>query len=136
MSVFIEAYGSLHKLLTQIGYELDQAETYLRRREAIIVLEVAPDILKQKGLASTKDLRDAVVVQDKQFQDLYQVKSILEATYAYVRGRLKNFEMSYQSVKKVYNEDEIDGNVHNLRDGPDMDKVERGLIGKTKYGTY
>lgn len=132
MSAFIKACDILHRQIVQINYEYTQAVKQVKLREAVVMLEIANDVLKQKGLGSSADLRKAVVLSDKEYQSYSQTAEVLEATYEYLRGKIKTFEMAYQSVKKVYyNEDSFEQNQHALREVDESSHSE--IVGRSSY---
>jgi hypothetical protein len=63
------------------------------------------DFLKTKDLSSTKDTRDAYIVLDTKFQALQERVDQITAAAEWLKGKMKSFENSYSSVKKIMGED-------------------------------
>jgi hypothetical protein len=101
------------QLIPMIGFELAQAEQAADERKAVVMLDEAPRILQEKGLAKpnnpggTADQRENILALDKEYKALRNTVEMLKAVEALLKGKARGFEMSYQSVKKVY--DNLDG---------------------------
>lgn len=115
MFVLNVAYCSILRMLSQISFEYTQALKYAHKRKSQVILDIAPEILKTKGLlsgrspAGSEDLRTAVLDGDEEYLRLLDTVGMLEAAHEYLKGKAKGFEWAYQSVKKIY-----DGNNSNL----------------------
>lgn len=108
MQAFIDGFGIATRSLVQLEWELTQAQKYAEERKAIVYLEIAPKYLQEKGLvrsanpSGSEDQRKAVLALDKEHQQLQDRVAMIEAAVEYLKLKAKQFEMSYQSVKKVY----------------------------------
>lgn len=108
LSTFNQAYCEVLRMMTQIAFEKTQAVKYADMRKAIVILEVAPAKLKEKGLATqrspggSEDLRQAVLALDTEFLDLQDKVNMIQSVYDFLKVKAKNFENSYNSVKKIY----------------------------------
>src|SRR5579872_5183871 len=71
--VFNKAYCELLKIMSRITLEYNDAMKFLNKRKSVVLLEVAPEILLKKGLATKKDpagtreLRNAVLDMDEEY---------------------------------------------------------------------
>lgn len=138
MSSFIKACDILNKHIARVSFEYNQSVKYLKQREAIVLLDVAPAVLTQKKAGNSQDLRKAVVSTDGEYLELFEKSEIIKSTYVYLKGKLKTFEMAYQSVKKVYyNEDMFEANQHDLRTeyetSSDESLVDESGLGRAIY---
>jgi hypothetical protein len=142
MFIFNKAYCAVLRMLSQVSFEYRQAVKHAEKRRSEVILDVAPDVLKQKGLlsqrspAGSEDLRSAVLNQDDEYLKLQDVVSVLEATHEFLKGKAKGFEMDYQSVKKIY--DVSNSNLGNLNlNHGHSDDTEfyhfSSKLGKAKY---
>lgn len=111
MAQFMEGYGQAshsHALLTKM---LTEAENAAKRRRAIVILDIVPDVLKERGLVTARnptgseDLRNAVLETDEDYQKIVDRIAMLQALRALVAGKMKTLEMSYNAVKKVISPD-------------------------------
>jgi hypothetical protein len=108
MQCFEEGFSECAKVLPRIAYELSVAKNEVSKREAVVNLDEAPRILREKGLttghspAGGADMRDAVLKADKEYIDLQDRVEQIKAIYEFIRGKQKGFEMSFSAVKKVY----------------------------------
>lgn len=108
MQAFEAGYSLTSQAYTLLKWELTQAEKYADERKAVVYLEVAPAYLQEKGLvraanpSGSEDQRRAVLALDKEYQGLAERVAMIEAAAEFMHLKMKGFEMSYQSVKKVY----------------------------------
>jgi hypothetical protein len=130
--------------LPMVGFELSQAEQATEERKAVVMLDEAPRILSEKGLtkpsnpSGTADQRENVLALDKEYKALRNTVEMLKAVEALLKGKAKGFEMSYQSVKKVYDNLDNFGVVRNFHT-PIPDSADVGdeitSTGALKIGT-
>ncbi len=99
------AWRDLHKITVQLAAEQLRAERELEKRKAVLILEVVPGILKEKGLGSNEANRDAVITLDEKHQQLQEVVDEIDAIVRYLKGKLAAFENAFTSVKKIMGED-------------------------------
>ncbi|WNM70290.1 hypothetical protein [Myxococcus phage Mx1] len=108
MQAFINGYGHASRALVVLEYELQLAQKYMEERKAIVYLEEAPRILKEKGLvrpanpSGSEDQRKAVLALDKEYGQLQNRYYQIEAAAELLRTKAKGFEQAFQAVKKVY----------------------------------
>lgn len=108
MQAFIDGFGLAARAVVQLDWELTQATKFAEERKAVVYLEVAPAFLQEKGLvraanpSGSEDQRKAVLARDKEYLSLQDRVSMIEASAAYLKLKMKGFEMSYQAVKRVY----------------------------------
>lgn len=108
MQAFINGYGHSSRTQIQLEWELTQALKHLEERRAVVNLDIAPAYLQEKGLtrpsnpAGSEDQRKSVLAKDKEYGLLQDRVAMIEAATEYLKTKTKSFEMSYQSVKKVY----------------------------------
>jgi hypothetical protein len=137
MFLFNQAYCSILRMISQISFECTQASKYANKRKAEVILDVAPEILKVKGLisprspAGSEDLRNAVLDLDEPYLQLMDVVNMLETAYEFLRSKAKGFEMAYHSVKKIY--DISYSNLGNLPMNHSNDDDNDFNIGKARY---
>src|SRR5438105_4840167 len=66
LSTFNASWRDLHQLITRLTAERVKAETEVAKRCATLLLEVVPGELKRRGVASSADTRQAVVMLDEE----------------------------------------------------------------------
>lgn len=142
MQAFINGYGIASRALIQLQYELAVANKHIEERKAILILDVVPQVLKEKGLvrpsnpAGSEDLRKSVMIQDKEYRELKDRVDMIETAVEFLKVKAKGFEMAYQSVKKVYdNLSSINALTVNRPSSAStyMDTSEQAAIGKPRY---
>lgn len=96
------------KLLPVVAYELSQARQAADERKAVVMLDEAPRILQEKGLATSRNpsgsegQRESVLAMDEEYKLLQDKVEMLKATFELLKGKLRGFEMSFSTVKKVF----------------------------------
>jgi len=93
-----------------------------------LLLDIAPRVLADRGLATSKDLRDAVVDSDVQYQECLERQGTIKAYQELLKGKSKALEMAYTSVKKILGERPMGGgggynpNVHTPEQRESLDE--------------
>ncbi len=105
LSLFNGAWRDVDKLVKELVEARIRAERELERRRSSLLLYEVEKILKDCGLSSTKDTRDAAISLDPAYQDLQDRVDQLTAAGEYLKGKLKSFENAFTSVKKIMGED-------------------------------
>jgi hypothetical protein len=105
LHLFNKAWIDTDKIVKGLAADVVKAEAAVARRRATILLYEAEDFLKTRNVASTKDSRDAVITLDPKFQALQDRVDQLFAAQEWLKGKMKGFENSYSSVKKIMGED-------------------------------
>jgi hypothetical protein len=105
LSAFNTSWRDIHQLVTKLTAEKIQAEKHVANRRARLLLEVVPAKLKELGVPSSADMREAVVQLDPERESLQDRVDQLDAAIEYLKGKLKSFENSFTSVKKIMGED-------------------------------
>lgn len=98
---FNVAMSELTKKTVYIRYERDRANNLLEQRRSLVLLDLSADECKRRGQNPTKELREAVVCMDNEYQVLQDQVAQLEALVKYMEGMYKSVESAYQSVKKI-----------------------------------
>lgn len=106
-TVFTISWRDLHQNICYLEKEKIDAQKIVDRRKAVVILEVLPQYLKDKGLFSAKsptgneELRSAVLALDIEHQVAQDVVDQITAIIELLKGKLKAFEWSYSTVKKI-----------------------------------
>lgn len=109
LAVFNEAWRDLHDVVAKLEAEKNAAEREVEDRAACVTLEVAPDKLRSLGLPCNAKTLDAVVNLDEEYKRLCDVYDEIKAVQEFLKGRMKSFENSYNSVKKIMGDDPRNG---------------------------
>jgi len=102
---FNRAWLTVDQLVKQLTETETAAKREVERVKADLLLNRVEDILKQKGVGSTKDTRDAVIVLDQKYSDAQDRADQLHATVEWLKGKRDGFENAFTSVKKIMGED-------------------------------
>lgn len=105
---FNHAWLETDKVQKKLAADIVKAEAAVGKRKARILLYEAEAFLKERGVASTKESREAVIVLDPEYEALQDVVDQLFAAQEWLKGKMKSFENSYSSVKKIMGEDAYD----------------------------
>ncbi len=101
ITCFIRAYAILGDYVHQVTTQLVKAENSLAKRKAIVLLDIVPQVLKDKGLKGSEDLRTAVLDTDPAYEQARDLVQQLEAWQELLRGKQKNIENCYLAVRKI-----------------------------------
>lgn len=105
---FNESYCEVNKIAIQISLEYNQALEAVEERKAVVLLDIVPEELKKRNLASARspagsdDFRKAILQLDSKLKDLNERAETLKAFYQLLKIKSKGLEMAYQAVKKIY----------------------------------
>ena len=103
-----KGYSAIANMLPMVSLELNRAEQAADERKAVVMLDEAPRILAEKGLirpsnpSGSADQRENILALDSEHKKLRENVDLLKATQELLKGKMRGFEMSFQSVKKVF----------------------------------
>jgi hypothetical protein len=96
--------GQLHAMVIA---KITEAENAVLQRRAEVILDIVPEVLKAKGLASARspggseDHREAVLSLDREYQARREIVAALESIKELLKIHMRGFEMAYGAVKRV-----------------------------------
>lgn len=108
MAIFNEAFGNTRQIMAKISYELQKVQQEVRKRKAVVLLEIVPEELKRRNLSTPKaptgseDFRTAILNLDDKYNALIDRSDAIGAFYELMAIKAKGFEMAYQAVKKIF----------------------------------
>jgi hypothetical protein len=123
---FIEAWRDARTAQARARKQLVVSKRKLKEVKAEIVLDRALDVLKAKGLISTRspsgseDLRESVVVRDPAYQRASETMEQIEAAVEFLEIKAEVFKMAYFSVNKLI--DPMDRTAPNTSGGTGTDE--------------
>jgi len=100
-----------HKKMLEVNKWLLQAQNHAAARRATIVLDVAPGVLQQKGLASNEENRLAVIELDAEYQKRRDVVEEIEAAVEFLKGKLKTIERDHSAIRAIVHDGSYSGSV-------------------------
>jgi len=101
LSVLNEALRDLGNHLGDLSYRESVAKLQVKRRRAVVVLEVIPTKLAEKKLSANDTNREAIIDLDPEYAILCDVQAQLEAGFVFIREKLRSMESAINSVKKT-----------------------------------
>jgi len=125
---FNRAYLDLTQIFAKLHLERSRAEDALGKAKAVILLDKLPGILKEKGISSSVDIRQAIVDSDADYQAAKETLDIITATMEYIKGKIKFMENSYTAVKKIIGERNW-----NMTESLSQGEVS-GPVGRAQFG--
>ena len=134
---FMQGYGQANNAHALVSKLLAETENAAKRRRAYVVLDKAPEILKEKGLVTARnptgseDLRNSVLELDEEYQQLVDRISFLVAVKSLIAGKMKNLQMAYDAVKKIITPD---SNFFRPDTSINPDEIGNYAIGDTGFG--
>jgi hypothetical protein len=123
---FIEAWHDARQGQARARKQLVVAKRKLKEIKAEVVLDRAIDILKAKGLISTRspsgseDLRESVVTRDPSYQRASERMEQIEAAVEFMEIKAEVFKMAYFAVNKLV--DPMDRTASNTSGGSGVDE--------------
>lgn len=111
LSVFTDAWLALQRHAISLETERLRADRVARMRRSLVVLDIAPEVLRNKGLirtgspAGSEDLRQAVLDGDEFYQNSLSLVYEIGCCIDVLKVKAKAFEMAYNSVKKILDAD-------------------------------
>lgn len=105
LALFNAAWRDVDRMVKQLTAAKIVAEREIVKRQSTMLLEEVSNVLKAKGVDSTKDTRDAVIALDPTIQARQERADQIVAACEYLKGKLKSFENAFSSVKKIMGED-------------------------------
>jgi hypothetical protein len=97
-NAFDDGYDSACKLHSKVIYESEMATIASRKRRAVLLRDEFPDIIKKRGLGSTKspvgaaDIRDSLMYEDAEFVSLEQYRAALECIKELLFGKMLSMQ--------------------------------------------
>jgi hypothetical protein len=101
MSVFNRGYLDASNLFARAKLEQARAEDSVNQIRANLLIDKVPGLLKEKGISSSVDMRQALVEADPEYQEARERLAQLDAMVEYLKGKMKFLENAYTSVKKI-----------------------------------
>jgi len=98
---FNDSWTLLNRAVAKLMAEHTEAEKQVDRRKAKLLLEDCNRILKEKGVQSSADTRQAVIDLDEEYQVLQDTRDEIKAYLELIKGKMRSMENSYTSVKKI-----------------------------------
>lgn len=136
LATFNRAYLDLSKAIRLLELEYLKAQRVAKKRKAIILLDEAQQILKDRGLATARspggsaDLREALLDSDDEYQQLVERVETIKVYRELLSDKRKGIEMAYHSVKRIISKE---GGHRNVHLGGTMDgRVEPGMVQQPK----
>lgn len=101
LATFNRAYLDSTEAFSRLKLEQARADDAVNRIKAEILLDRIPGILKEKGIGSSADIRQAIIDADPDYQAAKERVDMIEAMIEYVKGKTKYLENCYTSIKKI-----------------------------------
>jgi len=107
LKTFNKAYKELRKYISVLELEYETALAEQDRVKAVIVLDDAPKILRERGLTTAKnpsgsvDQRVAIVALDERYQKIHGIVINLKCFISLLEGKKDSIEKAYTAVKRI-----------------------------------
>lgn len=105
LAEFTKQWLNLSRLVAQVTAERNRAEKELNKRKSIILVDLMPERLAQKGLSSSADNREAIITLDDEYIKLGDTFDQISAILELLKGKLRSFDMAFTSVKRIITSD-------------------------------
>ena len=101
LACFNVAFLNLSNYTATLKAEQILAKRRLREVSAMVILDRAPQILLDRGLPQSKDLREAVMMKDLEYLSALDQTNMIEATLEFLEGKKEAITMAYTAVKRL-----------------------------------
>jgi hypothetical protein len=107
LATFNMCYLDIKNYVTRLHLCLADAEKAKNLRRSIVVLDIVPQVLRDKGVANARspggseDQREAVLAQDVEYIKCVDRINMIEAIIELLKGKEEGIEWAYTSVKKI-----------------------------------
>lgn len=134
MATFNKAYLQVTEAIARVTLQYNRTEKEVERRRAVIILDLAKDILTKKGLTNPKsptgndDLREAVVNIDEEYIQLIDKLDYLKALMVLLEGKKRAFEQAFTGVRKLLDNRDNNAPIHGT-----IDQRVGTAVGQAKY---
>jgi len=105
LATFNKQWLDLSRLVAQLTAERNKAEKELGKRRSVILLDLMTEKLALKGVSSSADNREAVILLDTEYIRLSDTLDQLSAILETMKGKMKSFENAFTSVKRLVVQD-------------------------------
>ncbi len=102
MRAMERGYSICGQYLAKVVAAVNRIDYALDRRKAVVMLDIAPDIIKLKGAGNNAEARSAIVDLDEECQNLQEQLLQAKALQELLKVKVKGFEMSFSAIKRVY----------------------------------
>lgn len=106
------------KLALVVNQHKLKAETATATRRAIVLLDVMPALLKERGIRSSTEVRDAILIQDIEYATCMERENEIRAVLELLKLKAKGLENAFSSVKKIIGDRSMLTGVGNLSVNP------------------
>lgn len=144
-ATFNSAYAKLAQAYSMLLYKMGQAEIAVKRRKAVLTLDIVPEKMVEKKLGKgNEDIREAFYYTDEDFVKAKDSLASIEAAKELIYIKMNALRMAFEATKAVLKDTgfsgEVKGSVMEVPDTAPM--VAPGTMvvevsnQETKTGTY
>lgn len=101
MSVFTRACFTLARYASDLSLQRSLAERRIADRQAVMIIDVIPEKIKEKKLTSNDATRQAFLDLDPEYSEAVVAEAHVSAALMLVQGKLKAMESALNAVKKI-----------------------------------
>jgi hypothetical protein len=134
MATFNRGYLDASNLFAKAKLEQARAEDSVNQIRAEILIDKVPALLKEKGLSTSADIRQALVEADPEYQEARERLARLDAMVEYLKGKMKFLENAYTSVKKIMDTGNWQMQLRGGRSELSGGVSETAPVGSSKFG--
>ena len=104
LAAFTMAWRDLDRLVVILSYQHVVAVNRLKEERSRVLVDEIPQIIKEKGLPSSKDIRDAVLDRHPDVLAANEVVQQIHCILELIKGKKEAIGMAYSSVKRIVGE--------------------------------
>lgn len=105
LATFTKQWLDLSRLVSLLTAERNKSEKELNKRRSVILVDLMTERLTSKGLSSSADNREAIILLDEEYIKLSDVFDQISAILELMKGKMKAMDMAYSSTKRLVTQD-------------------------------
>ena len=105
LATFNKQWLELSRLVAELTSARNVAERELGKRRSVILLDLMNERLAVKGVSSSADNREAVILLDEQYIKLSEIVDQIAAVLELMQGKRKAMDNSFTATKRIITQD-------------------------------
>jgi len=104
MATFSRACFDLGRHLAMATLAYEKAKQATANRKAVMIIDIIPEKMSEKKLASNETTRQAFLDLDPEYRAAVEAEGVHKAILVYLKRKIEDMENALNAVKKVYGE--------------------------------
>jgi|SRR6202142_2287477 len=105
LATFNKQWLELSRIVAELTSARNVAERELGKRRSVILLDLMNERLAAKGVSSSADNREAVILLDPEYIKLSEIIDQISAVLELMQGKRKGMDNSFTATKRIITQD-------------------------------